>query len=428
MIMSPRHMAAALTAVAAVLAAPAASRAELAPLEPYQMVRSLQLVQDRIADGDHAALPMQRKLIELIDERLRSTKPGDFDDQRNFRALLVYAMSGGNPRTVETIVSRLSLEGADARLSAGVLEYLRGQPGKAADALSKLDPREVSSEIAAFLALIKGTIAANDNPADSLAYLDLARVMGPGTLVEEAALRRSTTLSASQREADRFLLVSEQYVRRFLSSPYASQFADAFVDGVATLHGAIDLDRVAEVIGAMNREQGKVIYLRLARRAAIDQHTQLLAFARAGLESMAAEIGSEEDPRAILYSTIAAVTSDDVDVVRARLESIDRRQLSAGDRMLLDAAFQILDEVTGQPAVALTAVPRSPHRADAPVEISADTETENLRNEPVVQEVSAKPDSPATAMRGSPVEDDEFISETRRKLELIDEMLEGTKK
>jgi chemotaxis protein MotC len=27
-------------------------------LEPYQLVRSLQLVQDRIASGDHAALPM----------------------------------------------------------------------------------------------------------------------------------------------------------------------------------------------------------------------------------------------------------------------------------------------------------------------------------------------------------------------------------
>lgn len=426
MIMLPRHMAAALTTVAAVLAAPASSGAEFAPLEPYQMVRSLQLVQDRIADGDHAALPMQRKLIELIDVRLGSTGPGDFEDQRNFRALLVYAMSGGNPRTVEKIVSRLSLEGVDARLSAGVLEYLRGQPGKAANALGKIDPREVSPEIAAFLALIKGSIAANDNPAESLTYLDLARVMGPGTLVEEAALRRSATLSASQQEADRFLLISEQYVRRFLGSPYASQFADAFVDGVASLHGSIDLARVAEVIGAMNREQSKVIYLRLARRAAIDQHTELLAFARAGLEGMAAEIGSEEDPRAILYSTIAAVTLDDVDVVRARLESIDSRRLSAGDRMLLDAAFQILDEVTSRPAIADAAVPRTPHTAEAPVEMSADVETENLRNEPVVQEVSAKPDSPAGARRDAPVEDDEFIAETRRKLESIDEMLEGT--
>ena len=40
-------------------------------LEPFQLVRSLQLVQDRLANGDHAALPMQRKLLEMIDAKLR---------------------------------------------------------------------------------------------------------------------------------------------------------------------------------------------------------------------------------------------------------------------------------------------------------------------------------------------------------------------
>ena len=43
------------------------------------MVRSLQLVQDRIAGGDHAALPMQRKLLEMIDAALRAAEPDDFE-------------------------------------------------------------------------------------------------------------------------------------------------------------------------------------------------------------------------------------------------------------------------------------------------------------------------------------------------------------
>ncbi len=416
MMLAPRHMAAALATTAAVLAAGNA-RAELPPLEPYQMVRSLQLVQDRIADGDHAALPMQRKLIELIDQRLKTTGPADYGDKRNFRALLVYAMSGGNPRTVETIVARLSLEGQDARLSTGVLEYLRGQPGSAANALKDVSPRDVPSEVAAFLALIKGSIAANDNPAESLTYFDLARVMGPGTLVEEAALRRSIALSIAEREVDRFLLGSDQYVHRFLNSPYASQFADAFVAGVAELHGSIDLDRIAAIINAMSREQGKVVYLRLARRAAIDQHTELLAFARAGLEGMAAEIGSEDDPRAILYSTVAAVTTDDVEAVRARLESIDSRRLSAGDRMLLDAAFQILDEVTSQPTVSEETVMDPSEAAPEP----ADEEMADAGGgtAPMVNKVSAVPSDLDKS--------GEFIADMHKKLESIDKMLQGSK-
>ena len=55
-------------------------------LQPFQMIRSLQLVQDRIANGDHAALPMQRKLLEMIDERLRNGTVDDLAEPRNLSA------------------------------------------------------------------------------------------------------------------------------------------------------------------------------------------------------------------------------------------------------------------------------------------------------------------------------------------------------
>ncbi len=70
------------------------------------MVRSLQLVQDRIADGDHAALPMQKKLLEMIDKRLRTVDRDDMNEPRNFRRLLIYSMSGGNPTTLQAVLER----------------------------------------------------------------------------------------------------------------------------------------------------------------------------------------------------------------------------------------------------------------------------------------------------------------------------------
>src|SRR5262249_38819497 len=94
------------------------------PLAPYQMVRSLQLVQDRIASGDQAALPMQRKLLEMIDLRFRKATAQDFVDQRNFQALLVYAMSGGNPATMEVLLSKLHLDETQRSLGTGILAYL----------------------------------------------------------------------------------------------------------------------------------------------------------------------------------------------------------------------------------------------------------------------------------------------------------------
>ena len=105
-------------------------------LEPYQMVRSLQLVQDRIASGDDAALPMQRKLLEMIDQRLRRAGSHDFVDQRNYQAMLVYAMSGGNPATIDTLLSKLHLDETDRALGVGILGYLRGDPKTSREALA----------------------------------------------------------------------------------------------------------------------------------------------------------------------------------------------------------------------------------------------------------------------------------------------------
>src|SRR6185312_1899763 len=148
-------------AAAILLAAPlvaGANAAEKFDLQPYQMVRSLELVQDRIAAGDEAAFPMQRKLLEMTDANLLAAPAGAFEDRRNFDALLVYAISGGNPSTIETVVSRLDLKPPLAALGAGVLGYVRGRPAEAEKALHDIDPLTQPIELGAYLALIKGSV------------------------------------------------------------------------------------------------------------------------------------------------------------------------------------------------------------------------------------------------------------------------------
>lgn len=196
-----------------------ATAADQAVLAPYQMVRSLQIVQDRIADGDHAALPMQKKMIEMIDKRLLEARPDEFADRRNFEALVIYGMSGGNPKTLETVAAGLELDPHDAALTGGLVAYFKSNPGKASSQLSSLDPAKEPAQIGAFLALVKGTITALQRPEKGLPLFDIARLYAPGTLVEEAALRRSISIAASIHDRERFLRASEQYSRRFLRSP-----------------------------------------------------------------------------------------------------------------------------------------------------------------------------------------------------------------
>jgi chemotaxis protein MotC len=343
------------------LAAPALAD-EGAGLAPYQMVRSLQMVQDRIAAGDHAALPMQRKLLEMIDARLTAAAPDEFADQRNFRSLLIYGMSGGNPVTLDHVLAKLTLDEGQTRLASGVLNYVNGRPKAAKAALAPVEPLKANNEIAAFIALVKGSIAANDEPPAAARALDQAILLGPGTLVEEAALRRRIGVATDLNDPLRFLTASDEYVRRFLRSPYASQFADAFVSGIVALHKKLDGDRVRATIALMDPEQQKVIYLRIARLAAIAGLADLSAFASA---NAVAEGGSDittDDPRAQLYSSLVNITSATRDDMLPRLRAIDRSRLSANDALLLDAAMAVVSELNADPP-APQHVPASPSEA-----------------------------------------------------------------
>ena len=116
--------------------------AEAASMQPYQMVRSLQRVQDRIADGDHAALPMQQKLLGIIDNRMRKAAPDDFSDPRNLQALLIYGLSGGNPKTLELLFSKLSLNADESRLGNAIVRYALGDFAAARSVLQDIDSQE----------------------------------------------------------------------------------------------------------------------------------------------------------------------------------------------------------------------------------------------------------------------------------------------
>lgn len=391
-----------LLGIAVSVAFAAAVATQASALTPFQMVRSLQLVQDALAAGDHAALPMQRKLLEMIDARLRAAPKEEFEDIRNLRAVLVYGVSGGNPQTVEIVLSRLGIAENDP-VASGVLGYLQGRTDDAMRTLGPIDPMTQEFELGAFLALVKGTVVAGQDEQAGLAFLDQARLLAPGTLVEESALRRTISLSASLNDPARFLRGSSQYVRRFLRSPYASQFADAFVAGAVSLHAALDPQLLAAIISQMSQEHQRVIYLRLARMGMIDGLAELSAFAAVGAARIETGMLETGDPRAALYSSIASVTSDSVGDVAAKLKAIDRAMLSDGDRKLLDAAEAIAAEVLSAPAALENPV----------VEISAAPEPE--------AGADATPAAPGAEAPPEPVR--VIVDEARKRLAEIDKLL-----
>ncbi|MCV0393760.1 MAG: chemotaxis protein MotC [Rhizobiaceae bacterium] len=407
-------------------------------LQPFQMVRSLQLVQDRIASGDHAALPMQNKLLSMIDERMKETTALEFADDRNFEALLVYGMSGGNPRTIEAVLSRLHPESEQRRIGHAVLDFLHGAPVRARSALAVVDPLEMRHGLGAFVALVKGSVAGPDQASAALRHFDQARLLGQGTLVEEAAIRRAMPMAVAVEEPAKFLYLASSYVRSFLRSPYASEFAQSLVTGIITLFDTIDLNAVDDVIAAMTPEQQKVIYLRLARKGAIDGMPALSDHAASRLDTLS----HHEDPRALLYAAMAALSSGDIDETARLIAGIDADRLSDSDRELLDAARVTVETVLARPEpLARPAPARQAEAEEASVrETAANEAVDDL--ERTVDEIGLE-DEPRTAAGSSPVQQDpgdvppeadpsgnlpdlEIVTSTRARLAEIDKLLQET--
>lgn len=395
------------TAVWAALSLAASARAEgTDDLAPYKMIRSLQYVQDTVATGDHSAMEMQRFLLATIDNRLRTADRAIFDDPRNVDAALVYAMSGGNPETLELLIAADVAGHFDPRLTETLRAYLGGRGSQNARSLAAIFPEYKRTRIGPYLALVSANSVLRRNPAMALGYFDWARLTAPGTIVEEAALRRSIHVASENGWVDKSIAYASRYARRFLRSPYASQFADLFVK-LAVDH----FDKIAEkdilaILSFMDVPRQREVYLRMARLAAISGKNRLALLASERAQALAGDGESTPKVLADLYGNLAAVPSGDVAEAMRAIAAVPDDKLSAKDRALKAAARAVAEEVLR-----------------VPVEAAADPVPDGESGAAAGAAQAGKQDE-----AGKPAADpafETFVSGSRTKLDEIDALLEG---
>ena len=392
---------------------------------PYRLLRSLQFVQDTVVLGDHSAAEMQRFMLTTIDERLRSADPSIFQDPRNVDAALIYAMSGGNPQTLEFLVARDIDGNFDNRLTDALRRYLSGKGMLIAKSLGEMVTEYRNTQIAPYLALVAGNVTIPLDPAEALKFYDWARLTAPGTIVEEAALRRSLAVAVEAKIVDKASLYANSYARRFLYSPYASQFADLFVQFVVEHFDKLDPEGIQATLGYMDVDRQREVYLRMAREAAITGKNELAVMA-ADKAKMLSGSAEGADLLATLYRNLAVIPTNNVDAAMEAIIGIPDEQLSPRDRALRQAAEAIAKEVLREPELP----------AESPVQAAAAT-TEQMPQDamtaddlqdpfaaPVATDMpnSAAADATAPAVELEP-EMRTLIETGRSKLQAIDDLL-----
>jgi chemotaxis protein MotC len=390
-------------------------------LEPYQMLRSLQFLQDTVVMGDHSAAEMQRFMLTTIDRNLRTINPAVFDDPRNVDAALIYAMSGGNPATLEFLVAKDRSGNFDTRVADALRKYLAGKGAMIAGGMAKMVPEYRGQRIGPYLALIAGNVTVTKNPKDALVFYDWARLTAPGTILEEAALRRSVAITVETGMVEKALSYSRQYARRFVYSPYASQFVDLFVRLVVSHFGAVSADDVKSALERMDDDRSREIYLRIARQAAIEGKSDLAQFASDEAKARGASMSDRDRSVARLFGGVAKLPNGKVEDAAQALADIPEAMLSPEDQALRAAAQRVAEEVLRPPVAESFGQDAA---ANVENDISGETVSAVSGNEQAGQAAAPSKRPGGSAPKLDPAFQT-YVDRGRSTLDAIDDLLKG---
>ena len=221
----------------------------------------------------------------------------------------------------------------------------------AGELLGGIEARALDASIAGHVAFVQAELVAKLDPAKALAHLDDARLLAPGTLIEEASLRRQIALVGPSEDAERYETLAALYLRRFPNSLYAGSFRQQFAAAIAGNVRASESDRLARLeamLGGVGPAERRDVYLTIAKEALLKGKVGIAAFAAASAGKLA-DAGSVEEARARVYEGAALVVSDRLDKGVEMLGEADRGKLAQADAALVDAGLAVADAVQRAP-------------------------------------------------------------------------------
>src|SRR4051812_23484536 len=296
--------------------------------EPYELVRALQAVQDGIANGDTAAHGSHGALIRQIGEKFLAADPGVWSNSQNGQAAVIYLLSGGAPQIIRKLPrDKLNVDG---RLFDGALAYVEGRQEEARELLKDVKPRNLPSGLGGQVALVQGALLARSEASLAIERLDDARLLLPGTLVEEAALRREILLVGQAEDFDKFEFLTLSYVRHYKSSVYAADFWQRFSSGLTQSGLALDDRRFPRVAALLEQIEGASrlkLYLVIARAAMLRGRITVTRHAGERALSLSGDATAERE-RAHVFRGTSRVLADEYDGGLAELKAIDRSKLA----------------------------------------------------------------------------------------------------
>lgn len=322
--------------------------------QPFEIVRSIQSIQDQIVLGNASARAKLPKVIEQLAERLQAVDQEVWRDTRNARAAVIYTLSGGPPRVIRKVIEVGLSPAPDLDLMRGTLAYVEGREAEARKILLQIDATALPPLLGGHVAMIQSALVAKADPGEAIRLLDQARVMAAGTLVEEAALRRELVLAQESAGIDKFAALSSEYIWRFPNSVYFESFRQRFAS--ATVHFGLASEpgqfaKLENLAGKLEPASQLKLYLQIAQKGIIGGKADAARLA-AGKAVQLSGDGSAERARAALYEAAALILTGQFEAGTSELATVDAARLPGQDAELKEAVAALAMSIREDPGKA----------------------------------------------------------------------------
>ncbi|MFZ1773246.1 MAG: hypothetical protein WAT78_04720 [Rhizobiaceae bacterium] len=319
-------------------------------LDVTDLLRSMHNVQDEIARGDMTALSLQTELANRLKEALENPL-GRARDEIEWAVIAIgYALDGANPQVTRRLLARIDVSNPMHELAKAVSEYSTGNMLAAAELFALINLERIDPRLQPYVALAAGTSNLAHDQDKTVHYFEQAALLGPGTLVEEVALRRLVTIAVSKQNANLFRRAANLYIRRYHSSPFAGQFFASVTEEAPSLMDESQMEELVKLIAAQLPKTFVPVLLSLAESNAVRGRLGTVRFI---METYLANVGNTgrlASDKIKLFEVLSAPISRYNKQTLDAVSAIDDVGLTTNERLLLTklktTIQQILEPLT----------------------------------------------------------------------------------
>jgi chemotaxis protein MotC len=324
-------------------------------------LRDLNTIQNRIVLGKSDAREAAMRQFQRIEQLLPTISAEEWKQPASIRAVVTYLLCGGSARAIRKLVTEKAIE-YDDPLIKGAITFAEGHGKEAAKILLPIDAKQYPTLLGAHLALIQGGLSIGADNARAAALLDLARLLMPGSLVEEAALRRELSVLDSAKETQKIVLLARRYQTTYIKSPFAKSFWNEL--GIATEKAAfrLDAEEFAKLEELYARAEPSVAFdvrLAIARKAVLEGR---VALARAQIEKAASVADTPAaQNRLNAYKAVLTTMAGNFSEGLTALDKVEHASLPRQERRLRSIVTSAVGRLQGEerpPAAAPLSLPK----------------------------------------------------------------------